>query len=77
MGEKIDEEVLAVVVRGGVGGPSMVALEDFPDELDQVGVLPEHEDVQVMPLAAHFLSPDYSFPAKNPRFRIRYNQLLK
>ena len=47
LGEKIDEEVLAEVVGGGVEGPSVVDLGDLLDELDQVRVLAEHEDVQV------------------------------
>ena len=43
----MDEEVLAEVVGGAVGSPSMVALGDFPDEVDRVSVLPQHEDVHV------------------------------
>jgi len=55
LGKKIDEEVLAEVVGGGVEGPSLVDLGDLLDELDQVGVLAEHEDVQVDAAGRAFL----------------------
>jgi hypothetical protein len=51
LGEKIDEEVLAEVV-GWCRKPVRVDWRP-PGQTDEVGVLPEHEDVQPMPLAAH------------------------
>jgi hypothetical protein len=53
--EEIDEEVLAEVVGGGVKSPPVVDLGDLLDELDQMRVLPEHEDVQVDAAGRAFL----------------------
>ena len=46
LGEEIDEEILAEVLGSGVEGPAVVQPGDLLDELQQVGVLAEHEDIQ-------------------------------
>ena len=47
LGEKIDEEIFPQVLRGGVESPAVVDLGTLLDELNQVGILPEHKDVQI------------------------------